>query len=130
LVNRQAEEDGINPYTSQPIHNAAQNHTSNVPAVGGLASLKRGSPVSTYWLAGAPFNCTALSAVAAESADNPFVRIWRGVDSTGEEQVTVWGRPATLKLWAPDYDGGHKAWVLFGDSGEEAIVGGSQVERG
>lgn len=37
LVNRQAEEDGINPYTSQPIHNAAQNHTSNVPAVGGLA---------------------------------------------------------------------------------------------
>jgi hypothetical protein len=38
LVNRQAEEDGINPYTSQPIYNAAQNHTSNVPAVGGLAA--------------------------------------------------------------------------------------------
>jgi hydroxyacylglutathione hydrolase len=68
--------------------------------------------------------------VAAEWADNPFVRIWRGLDSTGEEQITVWGRPATLKLWAPDYDGGNKAWVLFGDSGEDAIVGGSQVERG
>ena len=61
---------------------------------------------------------------------NPFVRIWRGLDSTGEEEVTVWGRPATLKLWAPDYDGGNKAWIVFGDSGEEAIVGGSQVERG
>ncbi len=67
--------------------------------------------------------------IGAEAADNPFVRIWRGLDSTGEEQVTVWGRPATLKLWAPDYDGGNKAWVTFGDSGEEAIVGGSQVER-
>ncbi|HEX8051270.1 MAG TPA: MBL fold metallo-hydrolase [Solirubrobacterales bacterium] len=68
--------------------------------------------------------------IAAEWESNPFVRIWRGLDSTGEEQVTVWGRPATLKLWAPDYDGGHKAWIVFGDSGEEAIVGGSQVERG
>jgi glyoxylase-like metal-dependent hydrolase (beta-lactamase superfamily II) len=68
--------------------------------------------------------------VAEEWADNPFARIWRGLDSTGEEGVTVWGRPATLKLWAPDYDGGNKAWVVFGDSGEEAIVGGSQVERG
>lgn len=68
--------------------------------------------------------------IGAEWAENPFVRIWRGLDSTGEEQVTVWGRPATLKLWAPDYDGGNKAWIVFGDSGEEAIVGGSQVERG
>jgi len=67
--------------------------------------------------------------IGEELADNPFVRIWKGVDSTGEEQVTVWDRPATLKLWAPDYDGGNKAWVLFGDSGEDAIVGGSQVVR-
>jgi glyoxylase-like metal-dependent hydrolase (beta-lactamase superfamily II) len=67
--------------------------------------------------------------VAAELDGNPFVRIWRGLDATGDEQVTVWGRPATLKLWAPDYDGGNKAWIVFGDSGEEAIVGGSQVER-
>jgi glyoxylase-like metal-dependent hydrolase (beta-lactamase superfamily II) len=67
--------------------------------------------------------------VAEEWEHNPFVRIWRGLDSTGEDQVTVWGRPATLKLWAPDYDGGNKAWIVFADSGEEAIVGGSQVER-
>jgi glyoxylase-like metal-dependent hydrolase (beta-lactamase superfamily II) len=68
--------------------------------------------------------------IAAEREENPFVRIWRGLDATGEEQVTVWGRTATLKLWAPDYDGGNKAWIVFADSGEEAIVGGSQVERG
>jgi hydroxyacylglutathione hydrolase len=61
---------------------------------------------------------------------NPFVRVWRGLEETGEEECTVWGRPATLKLWAPDYDGGNKAWVVFGDDGTEAIVGGSQVERG
>jgi len=67
--------------------------------------------------------------IGAEREGNPFVRIWRGEDETGEEQVTVWGRPATMKLWAPDYDGGNKAWVVFGDDGTEAIVGGSQVER-
>jgi hydroxyacylglutathione hydrolase len=67
--------------------------------------------------------------IGEELEGNPFVRIWRGLEETGEEQVTVWGRPATLKLWAPDYDGGNKAWIVFGDSGEEAIVGGSQVER-
>lgn len=67
--------------------------------------------------------------IGEELAGNPFVRIWRGIDSTGEEEVTVWDRLATLKLWAPDYDGGNKAWVLFGDSGEDAIVGGSQVVR-
>lgn len=68
--------------------------------------------------------------IGAEWEGNPFVRVWRGLEGTGEEEVTVWGRPATLKLWAPDYDGGNKAWVAFGDTGEEAIVGGSQVERG
>jgi hydroxyacylglutathione hydrolase len=67
--------------------------------------------------------------IGAEREGNPFVRIWRGEDETGEEQVTIWGRPATMKLWAPDYDGGNKAWVVFGDDGTEAIVGGSQVER-
>jgi glyoxylase-like metal-dependent hydrolase (beta-lactamase superfamily II) len=67
--------------------------------------------------------------IGEEFERNPFVRIWRGIDATGEEQVTVWGRTATLKLWAPDYDGGNKAWIVFADSNEEAIVGGSQVER-
>ncbi len=68
--------------------------------------------------------------IGAEREGNPFVRIWRGEEETGEEEVTVWGRPATMKLWAPDYDGGNKAWIVFGDDGTEAIVGGSQVERG
>jgi hydroxyacylglutathione hydrolase len=68
--------------------------------------------------------------IGEEQRDNPFVRIWRGEDEVGEERVSVWGRDATLKLWAPDYDGGNKAWVLFDDTGEDAIVGGSQVERG
>jgi hydroxyacylglutathione hydrolase len=68
--------------------------------------------------------------IGAEREGNPFVRIWRGAEETGAEEVTVWGRPATMKLWAPDYDGGNKAWVVFGDDGTEAIVGGSQVERG
>jgi hydroxyacylglutathione hydrolase len=67
--------------------------------------------------------------IGTEWDANPFVRIWRDLDQVGAEDVTVWGRPATLKLWAPDYDGGNKAWIVFGDSGEEAIVGGSQVER-
>ena len=67
--------------------------------------------------------------IGDEWDNNPFVQIWRGEEETDGEQVTVWGRPATLKLWAPDYDGGNKAWIVFGDSGEETIVGGSQVER-
>ena len=67
--------------------------------------------------------------IAEEVEGNPFIRVWRGVDELGEEDCTVWGRAATLLLWAPDYDGGNKAWVRFGDTGEEAIVGGSQVER-
>jgi hydroxyacylglutathione hydrolase len=70
------------------------------------------------------------STIGAEREGNPFVQIWRGEAETGEEDVTVWGRPATMKLWAPDYDGGNKAWIVFGDDGTEAIVGGSQVERG
>lgn len=67
--------------------------------------------------------------IGAEREGNPFVRVWRGLDETGEEPVTVWERPAALKLWAPDYDGGNKAWVRFEDDGLEAIVGGSQVMR-
>ncbi len=68
--------------------------------------------------------------IGDEWEGNPFVRIWRDLDQVGDENVTVWGRPATLKLWAPDYDGGNKAWIVFADDGTEAIVGGSQVERG
>ena len=68
------------------------------------------------------------STVHDESVDNPFVRIWKGRDQEGSEPCQVKGQDATLILWAPDYDGGNKAWVRFPD-GEDAIVGGSQVTR-
>ena len=68
------------------------------------------------------------STVAYEHEHNPFVRAWRGVDELANEPCKVRGEDATLLLWGPDYDGTHKAWVRFA-SGEEAVVGGSQVER-
>jgi glyoxylase-like metal-dependent hydrolase (beta-lactamase superfamily II) len=66
--------------------------------------------------------------VGAERATNPFVRAWTDGDALGGEPVTVGGRPATLLLWAPDYDGGNKALVRF-DDGREQVVGGSRVAR-
>jgi hydroxyacylglutathione hydrolase len=71
---------------------------------------------------------TLPTTIEDEWRSNPFVRIWRGLDPEGTDTVRVRGRDATLVLWAPDYDGTNKAWVRFGD-GEDAIVGGSQVER-
>jgi hydroxyacylglutathione hydrolase len=74
------------------------------------------------------------STVAAEWEHNPFVRIWRGLDPEGSSPCSIGPadaderEPATLILWAPDYDGGNKAWVRFED-GADAIVGGSQVKR-
>ena len=68
------------------------------------------------------------STIAAELEGNPFVRVWRGADEPTDVPCKVRGEEATLLLWGPDYDGTHKAWVRFA-SGEEAIVGGSQVER-
>ena len=68
------------------------------------------------------------STIGAEWDENPFIRVWRGLDPEGAEPCRVGGREATLVLWGPDYDGTHKAWVRFAD-GSEAIVGGSQVER-
>jgi hydroxyacylglutathione hydrolase len=46
----------------------------------------------------------------------------------GNERCTALGDPATLVLWGPDYDGGHKAWVRWAD-GSDDIVPGSRVER-
>ncbi|CAN5271961.1 MBL fold metallo-hydrolase [soil metagenome] len=66
--------------------------------------------------------------IGREWESNPFVRVWRGVDEELSEPCKVRGEHATLVLWAPDYDGGHKAWVRYPD-GRDAIVGGSQVER-
>jgi glyoxylase-like metal-dependent hydrolase (beta-lactamase superfamily II) len=71
---------------------------------------------------------TDPSTVGDELENNPFVRIWRGLDPEGDEQCTALGEPATLVLWGPDYDGGHKAWVRWPD-GRDDIVPGSKVER-
>jgi glyoxylase-like metal-dependent hydrolase (beta-lactamase superfamily II) len=74
------------------------------------------------------------STIGEEWEQNPFVRIWRGLDEEGSEPVSIGPADAderdeaTMVLWAPDYDGGNKAWVRFGD-GSDAIVGGSQVKR-
>jgi glyoxylase-like metal-dependent hydrolase (beta-lactamase superfamily II) len=71
---------------------------------------------------------TDETTIGREWESNPFVRVWRGVDSEGTERVRVAGRDATLIVWSPDYDGKGKAWVRF-DDGTDAIVGGSRVER-
>jgi glyoxylase-like metal-dependent hydrolase (beta-lactamase superfamily II) len=71
---------------------------------------------------------TDETTIGREWDENPFVRVWRGVDAEGSEPVRVAGRDATLVVWSPDYDGKGKAWVRF-DDGTDAIVGGSRVER-
>jgi hydroxyacylglutathione hydrolase len=71
---------------------------------------------------------TEVTTIGDERAANPFVRAWTAGEGLGDEPCTVAGQPATLLLWAPDYDGGHKALVRFAD-GRETIVGGSRVER-
>jgi glyoxylase-like metal-dependent hydrolase (beta-lactamase superfamily II) len=71
---------------------------------------------------------TDETTIGRERAENPFVRVWTGAAPEGTERVRVGGRDATLVVWSPDYDGKGKAWVRF-DDGEDAIVGGSRVER-
>jgi hydroxyacylglutathione hydrolase len=71
---------------------------------------------------------TDETTIGRERAENPFVVVWRGASPEGTERVRVGGRDATLVVWSPDYDGKGKAWVRF-DDGEDAIVGGSRVER-
>jgi glyoxylase-like metal-dependent hydrolase (beta-lactamase superfamily II) len=69
-----------------------------------------------------------LTTIQGEWARNPFVRVWRGEDPEGTEQVRVGDRDAALVVWSPDYDGNGKAWVRY-DDGEDAIVAGSAVVR-
>jgi hydroxyacylglutathione hydrolase len=71
---------------------------------------------------------TDATTIGDEWERNPFVRVWRGVDEPGDEACTVAGRPATLLLFAGDYDGGHKGFVRWED-GSHDIVPGSRVER-
>jgi glyoxylase-like metal-dependent hydrolase (beta-lactamase superfamily II) len=71
---------------------------------------------------------TLPSTIGEEWEQNPFIRIWRGLDPEGTEPCLVRGNEATLILFGPDYDGTHKAWVRYPD-GRDAIVGGSQITR-
>jgi hydroxyacylglutathione hydrolase len=71
---------------------------------------------------------TDETTIGREWEENPFVRVWRGVEPEGTVACTVGGEAATLIVWSPDYDGKGKAWVRFAD-GRDAIVGGSRVER-
>jgi hydroxyacylglutathione hydrolase len=71
---------------------------------------------------------TDETTIGRERTENPFVRVWSGAEEEGSEPVRVGGRDAVLVVWSPDYDGKGKAWVRF-DDGEDAIVGGSRVER-
>jgi len=72
---------------------------------------------------------TDASTIGDEWERNPFVRAWRGLDTVSESRCTAFGRPATLLLRAPDYDGGTKCWVRFDDGDEPDIVPGSQVRE-
>jgi hydroxyacylglutathione hydrolase len=73
---------------------------------------------------------TDPTTIGDEWENNAFIRVWRGLDSEGDEPCTVWEREARLVLWGDDYDGGHKAWIRWADDGADDIVPGSQVQRG
>jgi hydroxyacylglutathione hydrolase len=71
---------------------------------------------------------TDETTIGREWEENPFIRVWRGIEPEGTEPCRVMGEGATLVVWSPDYDGKGKAWVRLSD-GRDAIVGGSRVER-
>jgi hydroxyacylglutathione hydrolase len=71
---------------------------------------------------------TDPTTIGDEWERNGFVRLWRGLDEEGDDRCRVGGEEARLVLWAPDYDGGHKAWVRWAD-GRDDIVPGSVVSR-
>jgi hydroxyacylglutathione hydrolase len=71
---------------------------------------------------------TDETTIGREWEENPFIRVWRGLDPEGTERCRAGGAEATLVVWSPDYDGKGKALVRF-DDGREAIVGGSRIDR-
>jgi glyoxylase-like metal-dependent hydrolase (beta-lactamase superfamily II) len=123
--------DGTDCFTADVLFKGTVGGTF-APGATGYADLKAsvlrltGLPAETVLHPGHREPTTA----GEEAEKNPFVRIWTGADPEGDERCTVWGREATLVLWAPDYDGTNKAWIRFADDGADGIVGGSQVERG
>jgi hydroxyacylglutathione hydrolase len=71
---------------------------------------------------------TDETTIGREWEENPFVRVWRGLDPEGDEPCTVRGEDAVIVIWSPDYDGKGKALVRFED-GRDAILGGSRINR-
>ena len=71
---------------------------------------------------------TDETTIGREWEQNPFVRVWRGLDPEGDEPCRVAGHEGTIIVWSPDYDGKGKALVRF-TSGRDMIIGGSQIER-
>ena len=72
---------------------------------------------------------TDPTTIGDEWENNAFVRVWRGIDPESTDTCKVGEEEATLVLFAPDYDGGHKAWVRWTETGRDDIVPGSMVER-
>ena len=72
---------------------------------------------------------TDPTTIGDEWEQNAFVRVWRGLDPESSERCKVGEEEATLVLFAPDYDGGHKAWVRWDETGRDDIVPGSMVVR-
>ncbi len=70
---------------------------------------------------------TDTTTIGEEWEENPFIRMWRGLDVVGAKRCTALGQPATLLLRAVDYDGGYKCQVRF-DDGTLDIVPGSRVK--
>ena len=71
---------------------------------------------------------TDATTIGEEWQTNPFIRMWRGIDTKVERRCTAMGQPAALLLRAPDYDGGTKCWVRFDEGNRLDIVAGSQVK--
>jgi hydroxyacylglutathione hydrolase len=72
---------------------------------------------------------TDPTTVEEEWEQNAFIRVWRGLEEEGRERCHVGEEVATLVLLGPDYDGGHKAWVRWDETGRDDIVPGSLVTR-
>jgi glyoxylase-like metal-dependent hydrolase (beta-lactamase superfamily II) len=71
---------------------------------------------------------TDPTTIGEEWEQNPFIRIWRGLDAPGNGRCVALGEPARLILRARDYDGGTKCWVRFEEGDIDDIVPGSAVE--
>lgn len=70
---------------------------------------------------------TDPTTIGEEWENNPFIRLWRGLESPQDRRCTAFGQPAALLLEARDYDGGTKCWVRFDEADKLDIVPGSQV---